>query len=208
MPLQIIPPQGVSIDVSKGEQVAQAVFEANDTAPEIAVFGAHAAQKFAERRRLDPLTEEEKQLAEVFSLAWASGLEACTGGREAEGWTCSVTVPDSVFVRVPGASVEAIRRGMAAACEVFRAGGMTSQEAAIGDQERTVYEVRGFQGPEPTAESDRGADLFWKAEKAALRAVGGDVKGGYLSVEGFSPERLAQSSVLTWKGEPEAEAIA
>lgn len=97
---------------------------------------------------------------------------------------------------------------MAAACDVFRAGGMTPQEAALGDHERSVYDVRGFQGPEPTAESSRGADLFWDAEKAALAAVGGDVNGGYLSVEGFDEERLAQSRVLTWNGELEAEATA
>lgn len=208
MPFHLIPPDGVAIDVSKGEQAAEAVFAANQTAPEIAVFGAHAAQKFAQRRRCDPLTDEEKQLAEVFNLAWLSGLEVCTGSQATQGWSCSVTVPDGVFVRVPGASVEAIRRGMAAARDVFRAGGMTPQEAAIGDHERTVYDVRGFQGPEPTPESNRGADLFWDAEKAALAAVGDDVKGGYLSVEGFDEERLARSAVLTWNGEPKAEAEA
>lgn len=79
MPFHLIPPEGKSIDVSRGEQAAEAVFVANNSAPEVAVFGVYAAQKLAQRMRCDSLTDEEKQLAEVFSLAWASGPRSVHG---------------------------------------------------------------------------------------------------------------------------------
>jgi hypothetical protein len=205
MAFKLIPPDGVAVDVAKGEQAAEAVFVAYQTAPEIAKFGFEVAQRYEMKRRCDPPTAEESQLANVFALAWVSGLEACTRAQDATGWACDVVVPDGVFVRVPGASVDGIHRAMAAAREVFRAAGVAPQAAAIGQHERLVYDVNGFQGPAPSDESAHAASVFDAAEDAALAACGGKVEGGYLSIEGFDTpewqERMRTSAVLNWKGE-------
>lgn len=211
MSFKLIPPPGLDVDVTKGEQAAEAVFAARGTAPEIAKFGYEVAYRYQMKRRHDPPTEEELTQANIFSLAWASGVEACTGSQKSEGWQCDVIVPDGVFVRVPGASVEAIRRGMEAAREVFRREGVTPQEGAMGQHEQLVFDVHGFQGPEPSAESARAAGVHWDAEQAALTAVGPRVPDSGLSIEGFDTpywqERFKTSEVLNWKGE-EADPIA
>jgi len=211
MAFKLIPPEGVTVDVAKGEQAAEAVFVANNTAPEIAKFGYEVAQRYEMRRRADPPTVEEQQLANVFGLAWASGLEACTGAQDAEGWMCDVEVPDGVFVRIPGASVETIHKAMAAAREVFRAAGVAPQEAAIGQHERTVWDsAHQFHGPEPSEESASAAGVFDDAECAALAVCGEKVPGSYLSIEGFDAphwqERMRTSAVLNWQGEENAAA--
>ncbi len=46
-----IPPAGVPVDVGKGVQAAEAVFAANRTAPEIAIFGLRGAHRVADKRR-------------------------------------------------------------------------------------------------------------------------------------------------------------
>ena len=211
MTFKLIPPPGLEVDVAKGEQAAEAVFAARGTAPEIAKFGYDVAYRFKMKRRHDPPTEEELTQANVFSLAWASGIEACTGSQNGEGWQCDVIVPDGVFVRVPGASVEAIRRGMEAAREVFRREGVSPQEAALGEHEQLVHDVRGFEGPGPSAESSRAAGVLHDARKAALAAVGVEAEGSGLEIEGLDTpywrERMRTSEVLNWKGE-EAEPIA
>ena len=211
MPFNLIPPSGLQIDVTKGEQAAEAVFAARNTAPEIAKFGYDAAYRYKMRRRHDPPTEEELTQANIFVLAWASGIEACTGTQNSDGWQCDVVVPEGVFVRVPGASVEAIRRGTEAAREVFRREGISPQEAALGEHVQLVHDVRGFQGPGPSAESSRAAGVLYDARKAALAAVGVEAEGSGLEIEGLDTpywrERVRTSEVLNWNGE-EAQPIA
>lgn len=185
MTFKLIPAPGLDIDVGKGEQAAEAVFAARNTAPEIAKFGYDVAYRYGIKRRADPPTEEEAELAQVFALAWSSGVEACKGSSNADGWQCDVVVPDGVFVRVPGASVEAIRRGMEAAREVFHREGVLLQEAALAEHEQLVHDLRGFQGPGPLAESSRAAGVLYDARKAALAAVGVEAKGSGLEIEGF-----------------------
>jgi hypothetical protein len=205
MPFHLIPPPGVEIDVTKGERVAEDVFVANKTAPEIAIFGLQVAQRYAAKRRCDPPTEEEQRLCNVFGLAWSSALEATTGSQTADGWTYSVTTPDDVFLWVPGASVEAIRRGTEAAREVFHTAGIAPQEAALGQYEQTVYDIRGFERPEPSVESARAASLFHEAERAAFVACRVEASGRYLLIEGYDTpywlERCAKSPVLSWQPE-------
>lgn len=210
MAFKLVPPEGTSVDVARGEQAAEAVFLANNTAPEIAKFGYDIAQKFAQKRRCDPPTAEEQHEAHVFSLAWASAVEACTGSQDAQGWQCDVVAPDGVFVRVPGASVEVVHRAMQAARAVFQAAGVAPQEATIGQHERLVHDVRGFQGPEPTSASAHAAGVFDDAEHAAFAACGEKVAGSYLSIEGFDTpywqERMRTSEVLNWQAEGESAA--
>jgi len=210
MAFKLIPPEGILVDVAKGEQAAEGVFAANNTAPEVAKFGYETAQKFAQGRRCDPPTAEEQLEANVFSLAWASAIEACTGAQDAQGWMCDVVVPDGVFVRVPGASVEVVHSAMRAAREVFTAAGVAPQAGAIGQHERLVHDVRGFTGPEPTSESAHAAGIFDDAEQAAYAACGKKVAGSYLSIEGLDTpywqERMRTSEVLNWKDEDEPAA--
>jgi hypothetical protein len=216
----LIPPEGGTFDIAKGERVAEAVFAANNTAPEIAVFGYRAAQRFERSKALaaaaggntrpgDPPTEQEMREARVFALAWASGLEACTGTQVAVEWQCEVVVPEGVFVRVPGASVEVVHRAMQAARDVFAAAGVTPQEAAMGQFEQHMYDVHGFQGPEPSPESSHAFGVFLDAERAAIEA-GGSVRHSYLSIEGcdtpYWQERFRKSEVINWKGEEEPAA--
>ena len=220
MPFKLIPPEGFQGDVAKGERAAEAVFAAHETAPEIAMFGYRAAQHHERSKSLaaaaggntlpcDPPTVDEMAEARVFALAWASGLEACTGGQDATGWACDVIVPDGVFVRVPGARVEGVHRAMQAARDVFAAAGVTPQEAAMGQHEQHVFDIRGFQGPEPSSASAHAFGVFDDAERAAI-AAGGHVAKSHLLIEGFDTpywqERFRTSEVLNWKGEQESAA--
>lgn len=215
MPFRLIPPEGFQGDLARAEQSAEAVFIANNTGPEIAKFGYEAAQNHARSKALcaeaggraiprDPPSEDEIRDARVFALAWASAIEACTGSQEATGWACDVVVPDGVFVRVPGASLDVVHRAMQAARDVFHAAGVTPQEAAIGQHEQHVHDIRGFQGPEPSAASAHAFGVFLDAERAAI-AAGGGVPHSYLSIEGFDTpywqERFRTSEVLNWNGE-------
>jgi len=220
IPFQLIPPDDFKGDVAKGEQAAEAVFAANNTAPEIAMFGDRATQHFERSKALaaaaggntlpcDPPTDVEMGEARVFALAWAAGLEACTGGQDATGWRYDVVVPDGVFVRVPGASVDVVHRAMQAARDFFAAAGVTPQEAAMGQHEQHMFDIRGLQGPEPSSASAHAFGVFDDAERAAV-AAGGHVHKSYLSIEGFDTpywqERFRTSEVLNWKGEEESAA--
>jgi hypothetical protein len=217
MPFKLIPPAGFAGDVTQGERAAEAVFAAHHTAPEIAKFGVAAVDHYARSKALceaaggraqpcDPPTEEEQGLSEVFDLAWASALEVCGAVRNAVDWKCEVLAPDGVFVRVPGASIEVVQRAMKAARDVFAAAGVTPQEAALGQHEAQMHDIRGFQGPEPSDASGRAFGAFLDAEKAAI-AAGGDIPNSYLLIEGLDTpywrERLETSKVLNWKGEDE-----
>lgn len=220
MAFKLFPPEGVAVDVALGERAAEAVFAAHHTAPEVAQFGYHAAQHHARSkafceagggaRPCDPPTTEQQRLADVFALACASGIEACTGAQDATGWRCDVEVPEGVFVCVPGVSVEVVRRAMQAARECFRAAGVTPQEAAMGQYEQHLYDIRGFQGPEPSEASSHAAAAFYDAEAAAFAACGQKVPGSYLSIEGcdtpYWQERFRTSEVVNWKGEEEPAA--
>jgi len=202
MPFHIYPPEGVSVDLTL--EAAQRVFDANDTRPEVAIFGHEAAVKFSERRRMDKLTDEEVRLANVFSLAASSAFEVCTGLSAPDAWQCGVSVPDEVYLWAPGASLEAHRRGVEAARAVFRAAGISPQAAAMGDWEQQVREIRGHEGPDLSEEACRGAGVFYDADHAAREAAG-NIPGSYMRIEGFDAPEWKQyaenSAVLNWKQE-------
>jgi hypothetical protein len=206
MTFHLYPPAGVVVDLAKGIDAAQRVFAAHRTLPEIAVFGHEAADKVAQRRRIDPLSQEEQRLADVFRLAASSAFEACTGSPNPPGWKCGVKAPDDVYLWAPGVSLEAHRRGVEGACAVFRAAGISPQAAAMGDWEQQAREIRGHKGPDLSAEACRGAEVFYDAQHAA-REASGNIPGSYMRVEGCDePEwqqYAARSQVLNWKPEDE-----
>jgi len=209
MTFQLYPPAGVIVDLAKGIEAAQRVFDAHRTLPEIAVFGHEAADTVAQRRRIDPLSTEERQLADVFRLAATSAYEECTGSPNPSEWKCGVKVPDEVYLWVPGASLEAHRLGVEAARAVFRAAGISPQAAAMGDWEQQVREVRGHQGPDLSPEACRAAEVFYDANHAA-RAASGNISGSYMRVEGCDAPEWRQyaerSPVLNWDSEVDSVA--
>lgn len=209
MTFHLYAPAGAVVDLAKGIDSAQRVFAAHRTLPEIAVFGHEAATKFAQRQRANPLTLEERCLADVFHLAASSAFEACTGSPNPPEWRCGVTVPDEVYLWAPGASLDAHQRGVDAARAVFHTAGVSPQAAAMGDWEQQMREIRGHEGPDLSAEALRGAEVFYDAEQAA-REASGNLPGSYMRVEGTDTPEWQQygerSPVLNWKPDDRAAA--